>query len=185
MIKKKMKIIVGLGNPGDKFQDTRHNVGFMVLDQIKEKNDFSDFSYSEKFKAETSRGSLEKNALILAKPQTFMNNSGESIKSLIKYYKLDASCLIVIHDDIDIELGKIKISRDSGSAGHKGVQSIIDSLKTNSFTRIRMGILPVKGKPAETEKFVLKKFTKQEKEIIKKTTDRAIKELVLIAEKAS
>ncbi len=185
MTKKKMKMIVGLGNPGKKFKETRHNLGFMVLDQIKEKNKFPDFSYSEKLKAEISQGSFGKNKLILAKPQTLMNSSGESIKSLIKYHKLDASCLIVIHDDVDIELGKIKISQDSGSAGHKGVQSIIDSLKTKGFTRIRIGILPEKGKPAKTERFVLKKFTKKEKEIIKEAINKAIKEIVLIAEKAS
>ena len=173
-----MIIIIGLGNPGQEFKNTRHNIGFEVLDKIKEENDFPDFAFSKKFNAQISEGILNQEKTILAKPQTFMNDSGKSVKQLTDYYKVKEKALIVIHDDIDVALGKIKISEDSSSAGHKGVQSIIDKLKTKDFYRFRIGILPTKGKPEETEKFVLKKFTKKEKEIIKETIKK-------IAEKIS
>ena len=163
-----MIIIIGLGNPGQEFKNTRHNIGFEVLDKIKEENDFPDFAFSKKFIAQISEGILNQEKTILAKPQTFMNDSGKSVKQLTDYYKIKEKDLIVIHDDIDVALGKIKISEDSSSAGHKGVQSIIDAIGTKDFKRIRIGILPEKGKPEETEKFVLKRFTKKEKEIIQK-----------------
>ncbi len=162
-----MIIIIGLGNPGEKFKETRHNIGFEVLDKIKEKNDFPDFSFSKKFNAQISKGILDQEKTILAKPETFMNSSGESVKALSQYYK--KAKLIIVHDDIDIVLGEIKESNNSGSAGHKGVQSIIDTIRTKDFKRIRIGILPKKGKPKEIERFVLKRFTKKEKQIIKKT----------------
>jgi len=161
-----MIIIIGLGNPGEKFKDTRHNIGFEVLDKIKEKNDFSDFTFSKKFNAQISKGILNQEKTILAKPQTFMNSSGKSAKALTQYYK--KAKLIIVHDDIDILLGKVKFSKDSGSAGHKGVESVINNLGTKDFMRLRIGIVPLKGKPKETEKFVLKKFTKKEKETIQK-----------------
>ena len=167
-----MIIIVGLGNPGEKFENTRHNVGFEVIDKIQKENGFPDFAFSKKLNAEISEGILNQEKTILAKPNTFMNSSGQSVKALKQYYKKAKKAkkakLIIIHDDIDILLGKIKISESSGSAGHKGVQSIIDSLRTKNLQRIRIGIMPKKGKPTETEKFVLKKFTKKEKEVISK-----------------
>jgi len=173
----KNMIIVGLGNPGEKFKNTRHNLGFEVLDEIQQENGFPEFSFAEKFKAEISQGIINGEKTILVKPQTFMNTSGESVKLLINYYKLKESDLIVIHDDIDIPLGEVKVSGDSGSAGHKGVLSIIDAIGTKDFKRIRIGILPTKGKPSETEKFVLKKFTKKEKTIIQETIED-IKKLI-------
>ena len=159
-------IIVGLGNPGKEFKNTRHNVGFEVLDKIREENDFPDFAFSKKFNAQISKGILNQEKTILAKPQTFMNSSGESVKALRQYYK--KAKLMIVHDDIDILLGKVKFSKDSGSAGHKGVKSVINNLGTKDFMRLRIGIVPLKGKPLKTEKFVLKKFTKKEKEIIQK-----------------
>lgn len=166
-----MLIIVGLGNPGEEFKTTRHNVGFMALDKIKEKIDFPDFILSRKFQAEISEGSWDGDKVVLAKPQTFMNGSGKSVKSLIEYYKPSEDSLVVIHDDIDILIGKVKFSKDSGSAGHKGVQSIIDLLGRKNFARLRIGILPLKGKPEKTEEFVLKKFSQNEKEMIEKITE--------------
>jgi len=161
-----MKIIVGLGNPGRKYKNTPHNIGFEIVDQFAKENNFPEFKLSKKFNALVS----EKDDIILAKPETFMNNSGESVAKIINFYKTDD--LIVIHDDIDLLLGDIKISEDSGSAGHKGVQSIIKELGSQKFARVRVGIQPLKGKPAEVEKYVLRKFKKGEKpsstEVIKK-----------------
>ena len=148
-----MILIVGLGNPGKKYKKTRHNVGFQVIDVLKKSLD-----------------PAQDKGIILLKPQTYMNKSGKEVKSLITKYKIPISNLWVIHDDIDLLLGTIRVSKNVSSAGHKGVQSIIDELKTKNFSRIRIGILPKTGKPKNVEKFVLEKFTKEEKKIVKKVS---------------
>jgi PTH1 family peptidyl-tRNA hydrolase len=176
-----MRIIVGLGNPGDKYKITRHNAGFMAVDALANKFGLT-WEENKKFKALTAKG-LD---IILVKPQTFMNLSGESVQAILSYYKLmpkslgiikkkDADLseiLTVIHDDLDIDLGKFKISTDSRSAGHNGVQSIINHLKTKNFKRIRIGIkTPLKEK-IPTEKFVLQKFSEEELVITKKIIEQ-------------
>lgn len=148
--------IIGLGNPGEKYDNTRHNAGFMALDAFAQKYEFPEFKLDKKSNSQLSESLFEKESLTLAKPQTMMNNSGVAAKAFAKVE------LIVIHDDIDLPIGKIKISVGSGSAGHKGIESIIQHLKTNDFMRIRIGIQPERGKPEEVEKFVLKPFTKDE-----------------------
>jgi len=201
-----MFFIVGLGNPGEKFKNTRHNVGFMVLDLFIKENDFPDFEMSKKYNALISEKSFDihstiskqadksKDIIILVKPQTFMNDSGFSVRKLTAHYssakvlkknlsrqELPTANLIVIHDDIDIQLGKMKISKESGSGGHKGVSSIIEVLGRQDFIRFKIGICPKKGKPKEVEKFVIKKFTKEEIDIISpviKNASKAIKFLI-------
>ena len=146
-------LVIGLGNPGKKYEKTRHNVGFMVIDQLK-KEGLADF--------------------ILAKTDTFMNESGKSIKSCIRlnYPMVELrrmyNNLFIIHDDIDIPIGKFKIQKGRGAAGHKGVQSIINELGTKDFWRVRVGICPKRGKPTNVEKFVLQKLTKEEGQILKR-----------------
>ncbi len=164
-----MKLIVGLGNPGEKYKNTRHNIGFRAIDFLQKENNFPGFSFSKKFNAEISEGTVNNEKIILAKPQTFMNNSGLSIKLLVSHYKLPSNNLLIIHDDIDLLLGKIKISIDRGTAGHKGVDSIVKNLKTKKFIRFRIGIQPNPGRPKNTEKFVIKKFNTGEETILKKT----------------
>jgi len=180
-----MILIVGLGNPGRKFQKTRHNTGFRVVDKLKKLFDFSDWKESKKLLAKISKGKISGKKIILAKPQTFMNESGKSAKLLTAHYKLPTNQIWVVHDDLDILLGKMKISKKRGAAGHKGVRSIIDELGTpnkslrdftgqaKNFIRFRIGIQPKDGKPKKTAGFVLQKFNKDEekiiKEIIKKT----------------
>ena len=149
-----MKLIIGLGNPGTKYEKTRHNIGFMVLDVLIKNEQFD----SKKVK--------------LIKPQTFMNNSGQEVKKITDYYKIPAKNIIIIHDDIDLPLGEIKIQQNRSSAGHKGVQSIIDSLGTKDFTRMRIGIRP-EELIQETEKFVIQKFTQEEQDIINETIKKA------------
>lgn len=151
-------IIVGLGNPGKKYENTRHNVGFMVIDELEKKAPAN---------------------FILAKTDTFMNLSGPAVKSLAKSYKLTAESLLVIHDDIDIPIGEFKIQKGRGAAGHKGVQSIINELKTKDFWRVRIGILPKRGKPENVEKFVLQNFNKEEQKILKEIIREVIKKLRL------
>lgn len=161
-----MELIVGLGNPGKEYEKTRHNTGFMFLDRIKDVYKFPDFKFDKKFDSEISRDKMEftKNKdIMMVKPQTMMNNSGQSVKAIMDFYKLTPENLIVIQDDIDIEIGKYKISADSGSAGHNGIQDIIDKLGTQNFKRIRIGIgnADLRSKIDPTD-FVLGKFSEEE-----------------------
>lgn len=156
-----MVIIAGLGNPGKKYENTWHNIGFKVLDGFQKKNNFSDFRIKKKFNAQISEGVLNDEKIILLKPQTFMNESGKAIKSFIFNFKLKIADLIVVHDDIDLALGRIKISVGRGSAGHKGIESIIRELKTNDFMRLRIGIEP-EDQTKKAMTVVLKKIGKKE-----------------------
>jgi peptidyl-tRNA hydrolase, PTH1 family len=166
-----MKIIIGLGNPGDNYKNTRHNAGFMLLDRIKKAYAFPDFKLEKRFQAEISRHKSElsgNNDIILVKPQTFMNESGSSVRKILDFYKkITPDDLVVIHDDIDIKIGEYKISDDASSAGHNGVQSIIDAIGTKSFKRIRIGTanenLRTKIDPSD---FVLGQFTESESGVI-------------------
>jgi peptidyl-tRNA hydrolase, PTH1 family len=161
-----MKIIIGLGNPGKEYEKTRHNIGFIFLDRIKETYKFPDFNFENKFNAEISRDKTEltKNEdIMLVKPQAMMNNSSQTVKAIMDFYKLPLENLIVIHDDIDIEIGKYKISTDSGSAGHNGVQDIISKLGTQNFKRIRIGVANEKLRnQIDPMDFVLQKFSEEE-----------------------
>jgi PTH1 family peptidyl-tRNA hydrolase len=176
-----MKVILGLGNPGKKFERTRHNVGFRAIEEFKEKNHFLDFKLSKRFLAEISEGFLNEEKIILAKPQTFMNASGQAVKKLASSFKLQVKNLWVIHDDIDLMLGKIRISAGRSSAGHKGVQSIINEIKTKDFVRFRIGIKPenneqkTENRKQKIEKFVLQKFTKDEEKILKEVIEKTAK----------
>jgi PTH1 family peptidyl-tRNA hydrolase len=162
-----MILIVGLGNPGKKYEKTRHNLGFRVVDELRSSSHFSIARVVDEL------GFLKNKKIVLVKPKTFMNLSGKAIKSLITKYKFPPPNLWIIHDDIDIPLGKIRICKGRGAGGHKGVESIIKELGTKNFIRFRIGILPKTGKPKNPEKFVLQKFNKDEerivKEVIKKT----------------
>ena len=173
-----MFIIVGLGNPGEKYEKTRHNIGFMTVDNLQLTVDkFSDWKLNKKLKFLIATGQMsnvkdQMSKVILVKPQTFMNRSGMAVKKLIKNPKQLNKNLIVIHDDIDLPLGKIRIVKNRGAAGHKGVESIIKELGTKDFIRIRIGIKPEKKgwkTKNDIEKFVLKKFNKEEEKIIKET----------------
>jgi PTH1 family peptidyl-tRNA hydrolase len=168
-----MKLIIGLGNPGKKYINTRHNIGFVIVDEFKKTNEFSDWKKSTKFKAEFCKGENLGEKIILAKPLTYMNNSGQTVKSLARFYKIKSHDIWVVHDDIDLPLGKVRITQKASAAGHNGVQSIIDNLKTNEFVRFRIGIASETKKIIPAEKYVLQKFKTEEKseleEIIKFT----------------
>lgn len=151
-----MIIIVGLGNPGKKYEKTRHNVGQRVIDELAKRK-------VRKF--------------TIAKPQTFMNNSGKAVKALVNFYKTKSDNLWVIHDDIDLPIGTFRTCQGRGSAGHKGVESIIKELKTKGFNRIRIGIQPKAGKPKQVDKFVLQNFTKEEEKILKEIIQQVIEEI--------
>ncbi|MBU1130116.1 aminoacyl-tRNA hydrolase [Patescibacteria group bacterium] len=167
-----MTIIIGLGNPGQKFENTRHNVGFQVVNKIADNFRFSIFDFQSISNSEISKGEISGEKVILVKPHSFMNESGKTVKKITTYYKLPTKNLVVIHDDIDLPVGKIKIVKKRGSAGHKGVESIIKSTGNKNLIRIRIGIAPqthrlVRGSKAG--KIVLKNFSKKEQEIIEQT----------------
>jgi len=178
-----MKIIAGLGNPEKKYELTRHNVGFRLLDKLV-KSQGQSWEKNKNFNSEV----LSLNHELLVKPLTFMNNSGVAISRIMHYYKLlpkhlgllaiknsDVSgVLTIIHDDIDIELGKYKISINSRSAGHKGIDSIISHIRTKNFKRIRIGINGPKDKSFPTKNYVLSKFPENEIKIVDKVIDEII-----------
>ena len=166
-----MIIIIGLGNPGEQYKNTRHNVGFMAVDEFAKKNDFPEFKLQKKSKAEIS----EKENLILVKPHTFMNESGKAVREIIKNKSVDN--IIVIHDDIDLPIGKIKIVQERGSAGHKGVESIIQNIGNEGLVRIRIGI--GSDNKVEAMKIVLKNFSPEEQKIINESIQKTIEALEL------
>lgn len=170
-----MKIIVGLGNPGEKYAKVRHNLGFMVLGELAKriKSKESSFKKENKLKSEILQLSLihNSNCLILAKPQTYMNNSGLAVRQLADYFKVDSTDIIIVHDDLDLMLGQIKVRTGGAAAGHHGVESIISAIG-NNFTRVRVGI----GRGKYPEKFVLEPFLPSEKSKLK----HAIKQATIV-----
>ncbi|MFH1671417.1 MAG: aminoacyl-tRNA hydrolase [Candidatus Portnoybacteria bacterium] len=167
-----MKLIVGLGNPGERYTKTRHNIGWRVVGLLIEHMELDRVKEDKKFEGLIAKN----NNVILLKPLTFMNNSGQSVKLVSDYFKIEPSDIIIIHDDIDLSLGEIKIQKDRGAAGHKGVQSIINRLGAKDFKRIRIGIRT--KETTDTEKFVLEKFTQEEEEIMKWVIKKATQEII-------
>lgn len=163
-----MKLIVGLGNPGKKYEKTRHNAGFLLLDMLAQAYHSSNWSLSKKFNAEISEGMIHEQKVLLAKPMTFMNNSGQSVGLIAQFYKLSPADILVVHDDKDIALGEVKKQTDRGHAGHNGIRSIIEHLGTKDFTRIRVGVAPDDARRMkDTAKYVLGKFGIFEKRTLK------------------
>lgn len=172
-----MKLIVGLGNPGEKYAKVRHNLGFMVMDKY-----VSSILYQVSWEEEKKFKSwiAKTNDLIFAKPQTYMNNSGMAVGLITNYFKVKPEDIIIIHDELDLPLGKIKIRMGGAAAGHHGVESIIKTLGTDKFIRVRLGIGQGGTNP---EKFVLEPFTPQEKPKVKHMIKQALKALDLLLEK--
>ena len=175
-----MKLIAGLGNPGRSYSRHRHNVGFMVVDALAAKHDIG--VEKKSFGALIGSGVAAGESVILAKPQKYMNLSGEPVATLLRYYKLDADSLIVVHDDIDIECGRIKVMRSAGSGGHNGISSIIDVLGHKDFIRVRVGV----GRPPEYvdgADYVLAPIAKDQKEAMEKAIGLAADAVETIIEK--
>ena len=168
-----MKLIIGLGNPGTQYQDTWHNVGFLAIDQYLKING-ADSKSKKKFESEFFEIANPGEKLILAKPQTFMNNSGLAVAALANFYKIKPQDIWVIHDDIDLTLGKIRISHDASAGGHKGVQSIIDKLSSQKFIRFRIGIRPPTELKIATEDYVLQKINKDARVIIEEKLEEVV-----------
>ena len=165
-----MKIIVGLGNPGAKYAGTRHNVGFSVILKLADKYNIS--LTEKKHKAEFGKGIIEGEKVILAMPQTYMNLSGESVRELMDYYKCDCSDIIVIYDDIDLAVGRLRIREKGSAGGHNGMKNIILHLGSQEFTRIRVGV-GQKPKNMDLADYVLSRFGSDEQIVMNEGFDRA------------
>jgi PTH1 family peptidyl-tRNA hydrolase len=157
-----MKLIVGLGNPGKKYETTKHNVGFMCLDYYANQQNQS-FTFNRKFNGET----LKIGNLMLLKPHTYMNLSGESVRAIMEYYDIDVEDILIVYDDLALPLGKIRLREQGSSGGHNGIKSITSHLHTDQFRRIRIGI---DSNPLiEAKDYVLGTFSKEELDIIVQT----------------
>lgn len=163
-----MKLIVGLGNPGEKYRGTRHNLGYLVLDAFAKSK-----ALSWRYSSEWLGFYTKTEEFVLLKPSTFMNRSGESVRPAVNFFKIENRNTLIVHDDLDLELGKIRISFDSSSAGHNGVESIIGAFGNAEFARLRVGI--GKAPKGKGEEYVLKKFTSEEEkklpDVIQKATE--------------
>lgn len=173
-------IAAGLGNPGEEYLNTRHNTGRMALEEFAKRYKFSEWKEDAKANARISRGTIGKNLVALVNPDTFMNKSGSAVGKFVKSVKA-AERLVVFYDDLDLPLGKMKLSFDRGSGGHKGIESITRALKTKKFVRIRIGVSPTAAsgklkKPQgerEVVKFILTRFKPQELDELKRVFKRA------------
>ena len=158
-----MYLIVGLGNPGNRYRATRHNIGFMVLEKLATKLEVD--LRQKSFNALWGKGKIASKNVILAMPQTYMNLSGNAVRQLHAFFKTDLSNLIVIHDDLDLSFGSVRLKTGGGNAGHKGLASIEENLGSSEFMRIRLGI----GKPSDKsriESYVLEPFGKEELSVL-------------------
>ena len=163
-----MKLIVGLGNPGTQYEGTRHNIGFMIVDSFLDELKLG--PYKEKFSGLVAQGNFEKERIAILKPLTYMNESGTAVHKILDYCKILSDDMIVVHDDIDLPFGRIKIKFGGGDGGHNGIKSIIEELGSNNFGRIRVGI----GRDRDVTKHVLSNFSKTEKETISLTIQQSI-----------
>ena len=171
-----MKLLVGLGNPGEKYEMTRHNAGFLALDMIAHTWQADAFSRRDVLHADIAKMRAQNKTVLLAKPTTFMNRSGSAVHALLDYYKLTSDDLIIVHDDKDFDLGEIRVANESSSAGHNGVQDIFDTLGTKGITRIRIGIGP-KPDDIPTDAYVLSRFTPEELKELRNMESTIVKTL--------
>ena len=177
-----MKIIVGLGNKGKEYDGTRHNAGFMFVDALASvmEKDASEnviqYHTEKKFEADVAEAKVDSEKIIFVKPRTYMNASGKAVSSIMQFYKAEPEDLIVVMDDIDLPLGTVRIRNDGSSGGHKGLQNIIDSIKYDTFIRIRIGIDNFEKQETkfETAEYVVDNFSKREMPILNKTIDSAV-----------
>jgi PTH1 family peptidyl-tRNA hydrolase len=172
-------LIVGLGNPGREYSQSRHNVGFMAIDRLAAKLDIRMSRVQSN--AIVGMGNHHDRKVILAKPQTFMNDSGKAVSGLMHYYKLPLNNLMVIHDDIDLPFGMLRIRPAGGSAGQKGVASIIERIGTQDYPRMRVGVGRPPGRKAAAS-YVLEDFSDEEQDILRAVFDQAVEAVLVFLE---
>ena len=173
-----MKLIVGLGNPELKYAMTRHNMGFLAIDCLLDK--IGDLKLNDtKFNGIYTKTKYNNNDIIIAKPLTYMNNSGDFIRPLADYYKIDYNDIIVVYDELALNVGRIKITKEGSAAGHNGIKSIINNLNTEKFIKVRIGIGPVPDYIKQID-YVLMKMTVEDFKDYKKILDKAAEEILFI-----
>ncbi|MDX8412236.1 MAG: aminoacyl-tRNA hydrolase [Mariprofundaceae bacterium] len=173
-----MQLLIGLGNPGDKYRDTRHNIGFRFLDRLCQQQGLR-FAAAPRLRAETTRWQSAGEQALLVKPQTFMNHSGEAVAPLARYYKVPADRIFVVYDDLDLPPGKLRIKKGGGHGGHNGLKSINQHLGDSGYTRIKFGI----GRPqglADVTSWVLGKAERQDRELEAASFDCLLPEITTI-----
>jgi PTH1 family peptidyl-tRNA hydrolase len=168
----KTLLVIGLGNLGDEYAGNRHNLGFMVLDKYQASHDFSGWVTKKDLDCELSTGQIGATRVLLAKPTTFMNNSGESAQKLQKFYRVYNPETVVVHDELDIDFGTIRTRIGGGSAGHNGIKSLTDTLGED-YGRIRIGIGPKTHAKMDSADFVLQDFSTEQKELLPKLINEA------------
>lgn len=171
-----ISLIIGLGNVGSQYKETRHNVGFMAVDALKKEKGFPAWQKKAKFKAQITEEFIGGKKIILAKPTTFMNLSGDTVRALKDFYKLKNSDITIIHDELDLPFGAIKEKTSGGSAGHNGLKSIISHIGED-FHRIRIGIKNDQLDKMDSADFVLARFSKSEEKDLKQVIKVATKKL--------
>ena len=172
-----MKVIVGLGNPGIRYQWTRHNIGFRVVDRLAEINHI--ILSKKRFKSIYGTGQIDSQKVALLKPMTFMNRSGEAVRKAVDFLQVGIEDLVVIHDDLDLPFGRLRFKRRGGDGGHQGVRSIIESMGGNAFLRLKVGI----GRPSEgvdPSDHVLSSFNETEGPCLEKTISKAAESLMVM-----
>ncbi len=167
-----MKLIAGLGNPGSEFAQTRHNIGFEVIDAFAEANHIA--LDQLKFNAQFGKGVINGEAVLLVKPLTYMNLSGEAIQPLMNFYKLSIEDLLVVYDDMDLPVGKIRLRQKGSAGGHNGIKSIIQHSGTQEFKRVRIGIGRPNGRQPVVD-YVLKRFDEEDQKVMGDAIDKARK----------
>lgn len=175
-----MKIIVGLGNPGEEYRLTRHNIGFRVIDELAKQENLP-FKKAITYSSLIARGKVEQKKIILIKPQTYMNLSGKAVSKVVSYYQLNLKDLLIVYDDLYLELGQLRIRKKGSAGGHKGMESIIQALGSEQIPRIRVGIgIPSSAVNLGYKNYVLSYFTIQEEQKVKKVTAWAVESIRLI-----
>jgi PTH1 family peptidyl-tRNA hydrolase len=168
----KTLLVIGLGNPGDEYANNRHNIGFMVLDKYQTSHDFSGWVQKKDLGCELAIGQIGSTRVILAKPTTFMNNSGDAAQKLQKFYRIYNQETVVIHDELDIEFGTIRTRMGGSSAGHNGIKSLSSQIGED-YGRIRIGIGPKKPEQIDSADFVLQDFSSEQQELLPKIINEA------------
>ncbi len=172
-----MKIIFGLGNPGVRYRKTRHNIGFQIVDRLAEK--YHIHLSSKRFKSLYGKGWIDVKEVILAKPMTYMNRSGEAVREALNFFRLSVEDLIIVHDDLDLPFGRLRFKRKGGDGGHQGVRSITESLNQNNFLRLKVGI----GRPPEgmePSEYVLSPFDEIEQSKLEEVILRGVESIEVL-----
>jgi len=172
-----MKLIIGLGNPGEQFKRTRHNLGFAAVDTLAKELEVGEWQFKKQLNALIAETNLNGKKIVLAEPQTFMNESGQAVRALADYFNVAPKNILIIHDEMDLPLGEFRFQAGRSAAGHKGVQSVIDELKSKDFSRLRLGI-NTQAENIATEDFVLQKFSEAEEKIIAEAVKEAMEEII-------